>query len=276
MDWLKQLFAGLNAATDIFNLGRLVFYTAAGILVVYPTAAALSVLLDGSRITGWPMADLLGAMRDLPFGPTAFASIVVGFLIASCGFVGVIDPRLDREKGTKEDNESYASRYGQLSGNPKPDYDSWLTCEYFRFVELATYIPLGFLIGLLVVVIYLAAYVLIFVTMGCTQRLAALDWEFFALLMVFMVSGFLLWPFLWIPRVVEPLIRTYCKAQKSVIASLTRDTPKKPPAAPTKMLPRIADYLELLITGHKTQESVAEPLEGEQKKPPASCAQEKK
>jgi hypothetical protein len=35
VDWLKQLSSGLDAVTDVFNVGRLTFYAPAGLLVVY-------------------------------------------------------------------------------------------------------------------------------------------------------------------------------------------------------------------------------------------------
>jgi hypothetical protein len=236
MSAVKQAFDALSNLTDIFNLGRLVFYTAAGALLVYPAVAAISVL-SGPELGGRPFDEFVSAFEAQVAGTNVAlvaASIVVGFLISAVGFTRVLGTASTTAKAKAEaspvDRRSYPFRYPQLKGTAAGgDYDSWLIHEYFRFVEIVTYVPLGLLGGLASVTLYAAAYVVFWSAAGHGTAFAAPHLALISWAALFAFAAYGVWPRFWIPRVVEPVLEAYHRTKLAVVTAL--DERKPAPAA---------------------------------------------
>lgn len=217
MGGIQQFFDGLSKATDILNLGRLIFYTAAGALVVLPACLIGTLFLNEENLRTvseslWTAVGLL------------VTSMVVGFLIAAAAFPLVIDDLsadVRREMtGQAEADEahSFPRNYPVLRGKGGvEDYAAWLISEYYRYVEIAAYIPLGGIIGLVLVDIY----VLLVLLRESTQRAHAgltVNHVLFAMIFVaLIVIRYWLWPEVWAKRVIAPTIRTYLRAKQQLI-----------------------------------------------------------
>jgi hypothetical protein len=222
MNWLKQAFEGLGDITDIFNLGRLVFYTAAGALLCYPAAGAV-VVLTGHAMTGAALADLVIAMRGLAGAPLAVASVVTGFVLAAYGWVRVVDRATRAVKIRAEakpiDRRSYPYRFPQLKATAV-DYDAWLIKEYFRFVEIVTYVPMGLIAGLAATLTYAAVYVVLSAASTGSTALTAAHRDLVVTACAFAVVAFVVWPRFWIPSIVTPVLEAYFRAKVLVVAWL--------------------------------------------------------
>ncbi|MGD0886189.1 MAG: hypothetical protein ABSA46_15195 [Thermodesulfovibrionales bacterium] len=241
MDWIKQLFDSFDKLTDILNVGRLIFYTAAGFLVFYPIVMILRILsLSESQFTTFLGNFKDTASTDIPM--ILCGSLVVGFLIAPTGFVLFLRPlgiKLNREiqeLDLAKLNISY--RYPQMKNLECEDYHAWLMAEYFRFAEIVTFIPLGFLCGLpllfVYTVIYLFRYSVACPFAGCGEGCAFL----LILSIIIGISWFHVWPKFWLPKVVEETYRAYFESKKFLIAGVEdfKDWPKAKgePGSPKK------------------------------------------
>jgi MFS family permease len=231
--WLKQLSDGIAKLSDIFNLGRLVFYTAAGALLVYPAVAGVAALKGPLR--GEALGELVTAGEKLDWQAMLLASVVAGFVIAAYGFARVLTPAAPHVKAASEsrpvDRRSYPFRYPQLRNGQNQDWDAWLIQEYFRFVEIVAYVPLGLLGGLAAVAVYAGAYVIAWAAGGHGVELGAPHVAFAAVAAAFAFCAFFVWPRFWVPRVVYPVLEAYHRAKEGLIDAL--DEAKVAPAAAT-------------------------------------------
>jgi hypothetical protein len=229
MDWVKALVAGADKVTDVLNLGRLVFYTAAGAAIVYPAAGAFAVLTE-TTLAGRPLAELIAKVRAQGAGLLGVA-IVVGFGVATYGFSVVLGPRngpiVRKVNASPIDESSYPFRYPQLRGSTGKEWDDWLIQEYYRFVEVAAYVPLGIVAGIGVAAIYSLVYALLWHAQG------QLDWgdevhrDLLVAALLWALTTFVLWRRLWLPRVVDPSIEAYHWARVGLIKGLERWPPRE-------------------------------------------------
>lgn len=222
--WVQQLFAGIDKLTDVLNVGRLLFYTAAGALVAIPCDAALAILTCKSHV-GQPIAELLDALPKIDAG-VVILSTVVGFLLASFGFATVIETIGPRVTETAErvpiNTRSYTFRYPQLKNVDKEDYSAWLISEYFRFVEIVVFIPLGFLFGLGATLLYTLVYMVAWSATGHVTELSAVHRDFIVVAALFAICTFYIWPRFWRPRVVIPVAVAYHRAKLSLVEALDK------------------------------------------------------
>lgn len=226
MSAIKEFFDQFGKLTDILNVGRLIFYTTAGAAVVVPAYLIVRLLIE-------PPAPLTmhisKASAALAAGWTpwvvAFASVVVGFMIAAVAFP-VIDTVITQIRGEASSEssggteDSIARNYPLLRNNhPTEDYVAWVISEYWRYVEIVTYIPLGAIAGLVLTEVY----VLLAILWDASREPAAVTGAhvfFGGGLVALAVIRYSLWPDVWLPRVVVPTIRTYLTARRDLIAGV--------------------------------------------------------
>jgi hypothetical protein len=233
--WLTQLFSGLDKFADILNVGRLIFYTAAGALVCAPLWLLVN-LLRSQNLHGQSYLRHLDVALE-PLGASMgtvsfwFASMIVGFLIAGAAYVKVVRPLSDTAK--KESRRKMVNRDGfpysyptlvqDLTGTGKDDpkdFAAWFTAEYFRYVEIVTYLPVGLLLGVSLLVLHnvlflvlgggghdLSAMVESRVALVVTGSLAAVLWVF-------------VWPYYWKPQIILPVLETTESAKCALVRAL--------------------------------------------------------
>jgi len=227
--WLQQLFGGVDKLTDILNVGRLLFYTAAGALVIYPFDAVVR-LAQEHKFCGQPLYELAQAFRGT--WELVVASTIVGFMIAACGWVRVVDQLSVRVKQGIEsqpiDEHAYPFRYPQFKNLKSEDYSAWLIAEYFRFIEIVVYIPLGFLAGLGLITLFSAFYMLSWAFAGKAHGLCVVHRDFVVSALLFILCTFYLWPKWWLPKVAEPIVGAYYRAKLLLAAGLDRSTENIP------------------------------------------------
>lgn len=215
---MKELFDQLKSITDIFNVGRLVFYPFAGALVVVPFYFLVRIFVQ-------PPAALLhlqlasdidsmgGSWRPLVF---FLASTVVGFLVAVAGFSILDRVGAEASKEVAAQNPNYAVsftyNYPLLRQKKDEDYATWLIGEYFRYVEIATYIPLAAIVGLGLMTLY----VLVFVVRQFPDD-ASSHVILTLLLSIWIIVKWYLWPHIWLQRVIVPTLRSFLRAKANLI-----------------------------------------------------------
>ena len=162
---MKELFDQLKSISDILNVGRLIFYTAAGALVIVPLCLLTRVMMSTLQPTfTLQLASDLQALGAPPVSVWVLflASLVTGFLIAAVAFLGLQDRsrRIAQEvRRTVSDRTcSVTYNYPLLRQKKDEDYANWLVSEYSRYVEIVTFVPIGVILGLAVTAIYTATF----------------------------------------------------------------------------------------------------------------------
>src|SRR5260370_22621019 len=155
----KEITDSLDKLTDILNVGRLVFYTAAGFCATLPCAMTLRLLGKENPRPYWSqfLSDMIAGSRRVEVWLVA---LVAGFLIASIAFTLV---KLRNPPHQEFDKETYDYQYARLfSGGVQPekskDYAACLISEYYRYLEIVWYIPAGILFALPVWALYSLVY----------------------------------------------------------------------------------------------------------------------
>src|SRR3954453_2651292 len=113
----KSLFDSLDKATDILNIGRLIFYTAAGFCGVLPVSMCLWMLAQDQLEPYW---------RQFLFDMAACAGHYQVWLVAlGFGFVSgsgaLACTKLKHPPATTIDKESYEYQYPRLFSGGKSD-----------------------------------------------------------------------------------------------------------------------------------------------------------
>lgn len=215
-----NFFQSLGKATDILNFGRLIFYPVAGFFIFYPAFMIFKLLaLRDSQLTTF-----LENLKDTV--PTDFliifvGSLIVGFLIAGYGYVMVIEPLSENVKTEIYElgleKNSFAYRYPFLRNSDSEDYQKWLIAEFYRFVEIVTFVPLGALIGLTLFFVYTVLYLLRH-AIDKPFYSAGEGYAFlFILAVVLGIGRFYIWEDFWKPKVIHPTLRSYIKAKVFLI-----------------------------------------------------------
>jgi len=232
--WAEALKDALSKIVDTFNTGRLVFYTAAGFLFVLPCEMTLRLLVNGveEKSTFFQQA----AAFAKPGMETFVISIPVGFLIAIIGFQRVLTPLSEQlqadSAGRPLARSCYPSLYPLLANNDKESYHNWLITEYYRFVEIATFLPMGFMAGIFVLFVFTLLYLTIKATHTGTSGFESAYW---ILLLLAAVSSWLrlsAWPHHWIPKIVKPIITSHQSA-KLELAEAVKQINKNKSSTPT-------------------------------------------
>ncbi|MEM8677480.1 MAG: hypothetical protein AAGF83_27025, partial [Cyanobacteria bacterium P01_G01_bin.67] len=198
-DSLSQAISNLDKVFDIFNVGRLIFYPAAGGLAIYPLVMIVNLLtLEKESIPSNLLAPnlIIPLQNGNPWLAFFGASLIVGFLVVIVGYTQIIIPsknQLDKELKDFNLNQSAIKkrityRYPLLRNNQKEEnYHAWLVNEYFRYVEIAIYIPLGFFIGL----ISFAGYILVFLFSSINIENVTIGDTYNAVLLLLIICAFI-------------------------------------------------------------------------------------
>ncbi len=228
---INSIFNNVDKFLDILNIGRLIFYTAAGFLAIYPIYMILNLLTLSEDKPGnffMSFAKVSQSINEHSF-ILVYASLVAGFLIASVGYTVIID-RLD--KSVKDElmnfepsEDGFSYNYKSLRNNEEEDYKAWLISESFRYVEIVIYVPMGFIIGL----IFLAGYTVIYPFYMGIERLSMTDIGNVVGFLLFISTVislllFYVWPNFWRPSVAKKTLRTYQVSKKSLIKRLQDDS----------------------------------------------------
>lgn len=233
---LKDLFDQLKGSfTDILNVGRIIFYPFAGVLIVLPLYMIVRLLLgEPSHLLSTQMYEDLKKITTASWSVTftLFASsLVVGFLLATVGSSMVLGG-LSTDVNTEVEREplardSFSYNYPFLRNLAKEDYAGWLISEYYRYVEIATYIPLGGIIGLALIEVYVFVFLLWdFARLG-SAGLTAAHTMFLIILGALVLIKYYLWPEIWVKQVLIPVMRTYLRARRNLINGLEAKPPAK-------------------------------------------------
>jgi hypothetical protein len=224
-EFVASLFNGVDKLTDILNVGRLIFYTSAGFCGILPATMLVRLLAEDSPARYWKQfaADLVFCARR---GEAWFAALIFGFVIANVAYTTVIDKLGRPGKKEEPDKEGYAYQYARLSsGGTQPkterDFAAWWISEYYRYVEIAVFIPFGILLSLPLYSLYSLAY-LIRVSNPAQPFVIGAAHYAFALWAVAAVVGWgMVWPWYWIPKIAEPIFEDSTQARREVLAGLT-------------------------------------------------------
>jgi hypothetical protein len=225
-DFFKSAVDSLGKVTDILNLGRLIFYTAAGFCAVLPAAMSLRLLAhDPPLPVYWTqfVADLRSCARH---GEVWVVALIFGFIIANLAYSIVIS-RFTSPPRHEPQKDSYPYSYARLfSGGvrskdgTKSDYAAWLVSEYYRYVEIVVFIPYGILLSLPLYSFYSFVYL---VRTAWQHEALVLNAGHLAFAMWTLGSVFawtVLWPDYWLPRVAEPVYHVWVRARRSAIEGL--------------------------------------------------------
>lgn len=239
-DFVKAILDGLDKITDILNVGRLIFYTSAGFFGVLPVSMVLRLLAaDTPAPYYWKQfaADLITCSRK---GEVWLAALIFGFVVANIAYAAV-SQGLGRP--AREPNESgLAFQYPRLSsggGQPKAgsDYAQWWISEFYRYTEIAVYIPYALLLSLPLYALYSLVYMIRVCDRGAAFVLGPHDYAFALWSMASVVAWRIVWPRYWIPRVAEPICTDSSQALVDITAGLSQLTKDQKPADPAPAPP---------------------------------------
>jgi hypothetical protein len=233
---IKALFDSLDKLTDILNVGRLVFYTAAGFCGVLPLAMNLRLLARDKPQPYWRqfLSDMVACTKH----PGVWlAALVFGFLIASVVF-SVVKPKSVSQQ--KIEVDSYEYQYPRLFSGGMPDksaskdYAAWLVSEYYRYFEIVTHIPWGILLSLPVYSLYSLVYLIRAADQFAGFFFTAAHLAFALWTLGAVVGWDFVWPKSWLPKVAQPIYEEWDLARRSAIAGLNDFTSKPQPSTPGK------------------------------------------
>jgi hypothetical protein len=212
--FVKALFDSLDKITDILNIGRLIFYTSAGFLLLLPMAMCLRMAAHDPLAPYWQQ--FLADVKACGQHPAVwFAGLVMGFVIATVANEVVMN-RFTPAPQRESEDDTFAYWYPQLySGGVRPkegtakdyaakDYAAWLISEYYRYVEIVVFIPYAILLSLPVYSVYSLVYLIR--TSGSPEGfvLHASHYAFALWTLGWVFAAVVVWPEFWLPRVAEP------------------------------------------------------------------------
>jgi hypothetical protein len=235
-DLFKSATDSLDKITDILNVGRLLFYTAAGFLAILPAAMILRLLgheLDPGP--GYWSQFLVDFLHCANHSAIWIAALVFGFVIAILANSLVLG-RFTRPAPSVPEKDSYSYSYprlfsagvhGTASAGAK-DYASWLVSEYFRYVEIAVFIPYSIVLSLPLYGLYSFIYVIR--TAYQVHGVNAGHVAFALWTLGSVVAWKVIWPDFWLPKVAEPIYQDWIIARRSAIAGLKDFLNEKQPS----------------------------------------------
>jgi hypothetical protein len=221
---MKEFFDGFKSVTDIFNAGRLIFYPFAGALVVIPFyLLARIILVSPTAVLFTQLTNDLKSIDHSPLSLAIFAvaAVVVGFLIAVTGFTVLDEQSAEISKQiaalNPDRSASFNYNYPLLRQKKDEDYATWLISEYFRYVEIATYIPIGGMVGLTLMMLYVLVFLMRHFAEAALLGVTSAHVVFILLLISVIITKWYLWPEIWVKRVIVPTLCTFLKAKGNLI-----------------------------------------------------------
>jgi hypothetical protein len=240
-DIVKSLIDGLDKLTDILNIGRLLFYTSAGFCAILPVAMCIA-LLGQEKLSHsyWVqfVSDLETSSRKFEVW---FAALIAGFIISVLANAIVKVTRSDPVPTDSIPKDTYTFQYARLysggvrlSQGTSKDYAAWLISEYYRYFEIALFIPCGLCISLPGYAIYSLAYSIRIFAVG---QAGVLSFAFFAFpfwALASMLAWTTFWPY-WVGKVVQDAFSSWRAAKRNAIEGLKQFIDEtKPTSAETQ------------------------------------------
>ncbi len=220
--FIKDLFGGADKVTDILNLGRLIFYTAAGLPPILASAMILRMMGGEFDAAYWSQfgADFLACIRSIEVW---VAALVVGFLVANLGYVRALSTLQSKPEDSEIDTSGFAYQYPRLrsgrvargSGEADFDFAAWLIHEYYRYLEIAVYIPYGVLLSFPLLSLY--SFVCVVRAANTPDRLDACFIGFGMWAAATAAGWSYGWRGYWLPNVATPIYRIYVQASAQII-----------------------------------------------------------
>lgn len=87
-------------------------------------------------------------------------------------------------------------------------------------MEIATYIPMGIMVGLELTTLYLLVFLVRQLGIDAPGGLTSAHVVFPVLLVAAIVTRAYLWPEVWIPRIIAPTVRTFERAKCNLIEGI--------------------------------------------------------
>ncbi len=216
----------LEKLIDQVNLGRAIIYTGAGLLFVLPIFMVFEALFcpgSGACLGQKVINDLKVPFKRLDL--LLIASYVFGLLVVTGSYpiIDAIQRRYRPDEGTNakvmgtKEREPLNVNYHFKALARKGDTATreplgWLITEYFRFIEAATYLPVGILGFFAIFSFYFAAqipsYGIEAFIYGCVS-------------MLLFLCLYLFYCCFWLRKVVAPAVRVFQNAKYSLISGLT-------------------------------------------------------
>jgi hypothetical protein len=220
-DIVTSLLNGVDKITDILNVGRLIFYTSAGFCAILPAAMVVRLLGQGPSGNYWRQftSDLVVCARR---GEVWAAALVLGFVIANLAYAAVFK-KLARPTQKDPDPQGFAYQYPSLSAGgatPKTEHDlaAWWVSEYYRYAEIAVYIPYGLLLSLPLYTLYSLVYLILKSNPSEPFSIGPAHYAFALWALIAVIGWGMVWPWYWIPKVVTPIYLDSSEALCEVIA----------------------------------------------------------
>lgn len=242
-DFAKSLFDGLDKITDILNVGRLIFYTSAGFFGILPATMLIRLLGEGPPFPYWKQfeMDLVACTRKLDVW---LAALVFGFVIATVAYVAVFK-KLKRPEAEEPDTAGFEYQYARLSsGGEQPkgerDFAAWWVSEYYRYAEIAVYIPFGILLSLPFYSLYSLVYLIRVSNPANPFVFGPAHWAFALWAVAAVVAWGIVWPRYWIPAIVTPIYEDSVYALHNVTAGLIQLMKEPRPPDPSPKIPGAA------------------------------------
>jgi hypothetical protein len=238
-DFVKELFGALDKITDILNLGRLIFYTAAG----FPPVLALAMIL---RTVGAEDKSYWAQFKGDFVACSGSKGVWLGAMIAGFMVANIVYARsmshLRIKPAGKVQKTGFVYQYPMLRtgrlkrGASEADFDfaAWLISEYYRYFEIVMYIPYGVLLSLPLLTAYSFARILL-----DSQHPARLDACFFGFGLWLTASALgwtVWWREYWLPKVATPVYEVFELANAEIISGVRAYSSGVPdaPAVPPK------------------------------------------
>jgi hypothetical protein len=105
--------------------------------------------------------------------------------------------------------------------NTTKDYAAWLISEYYRYYEIAVFIPFGVLLSLPVYSLYSFAYLVRTLAVDRPSAFCAAYLAFPAWVFLSVAAWTVIWHDFWVPKIVQDTFTGWITAKRNVIAGLT-------------------------------------------------------
>ena len=227
----ESIFKAIDKFTDILNVGRMIFYPTAGFCALLPVVMSLRMLKTKAiQDSYWAQfgSDLVSCAHRWEVW---LAAAIFGFIIAT--LANATTDLMPPPKVEEDYDDNFSYRYPFFMNHSpeagkKADYAAWLISEYYRYYEIALYIPYGILLSLPVYTVYSLAY--LFCALDSNTPEGSAGYVALALWLLGTVFAWtVFWPSFWLPKVVEPTYQDWVKTRRKLIKGLEKFCAPTPP-----------------------------------------------